>query len=344
MRSLVGLPAEGAQVTSTAATFRMDVANVFDPSKMIVTNFELRGAGFDGAFNTSDDRLVPLTLTFSGTGSTAYMIGTNRLNFAVGVALFPDRYRFSALPALTDPFGTPLDGNGDGIGGDALTRTFTLLPVTNPHVINLADGQMVTTAGFGNHDIAPPRAMGAQFHFATSHAISIAFSEDLSGWFTLDDLELLNATTGRPVDTSGFTAAWNPFTNTGMFIVNSILPDGDYIATIRADGLRDRSGNPLDGNGDGVGGDDLVFDFWFLQGDVNRDRRITLQDFNIVANNFGLTNAGFMDGDLNYDGLVDLTDFDILATSFGNALPGEAHSIFDSESHDRDRIIDDLLA
>ncbi|HRK31221.1 MAG TPA: S8 family serine peptidase [Tepidisphaeraceae bacterium] len=123
---LPGLPAEGATVASAPTSFTLDVANVFDPATMIASNFELRGDGADQQFGTTDDTIIPLTLGFGDASAPThgYQIGTNRLFFTVNGAMAPDRYRFTASANLQDPFGQALDGNADGIGGDALTRTF----------------------------------------------------------------------------------------------------------------------------------------------------------------------------------------------------------------------------
>jgi hypothetical protein len=86
-----------------------------------MNNWELRGAGPDGQFDTADDVIVPLTL------NTTYMVGTNRLNFTVDADMPPDLYQFRAYSGgLADPFGQPLDGNNSGAGGANFVRTFTL--------------------------------------------------------------------------------------------------------------------------------------------------------------------------------------------------------------------------
>lgn len=52
-------------------------------------------------------------------------------------------------------------------------------------------------------------------------------------------------------------------------------------------------------------------------GDINGDGVTDLADFNILAINFGSTNATRQQGDLNDDSVVDLADFNILAIDFG---------------------------
>ena len=42
--------------------------------------------------------------------------------------------------------------------------------------------------------------------------------------------------------------------------------------------------------------------FFFVNGDANRDQRVNLDDFNILAANFGQFGRAFSEGDVNYDG------------------------------------------
>ncbi|HEX9890428.1 MAG TPA: lectin-like protein, partial [Nitriliruptorales bacterium] len=82
--------------------------------------FDLREAGADAIFDTADDGLYTLRQTdFSGTGVAL------RLNEG---SLGPGRYRFRATATVKDPAGNALDGNGDGTGGDAYQRFFTIAP------------------------------------------------------------------------------------------------------------------------------------------------------------------------------------------------------------------------
>ncbi len=341
MRALTGLPAESSFVLSQPISFLLDAASVFDPAIVNLSRFEIRGDGLDGVFNTGDDVLIPLTLTFT-TGTPTYMIGTNRMNFGVAGAMLPDRYRFSALPTLIDPFGQALDGNGDGTGGDAFTRTFTLLAASNQYIVNLPDGQTIT-ANFGNHDIAPPKSLNSQFAFATSQQLVVQFNEDVSASLSITDLVLENLTAGGNVDTSGFTLSYDSLTNTATFNVNGILPDADFRARLVAAGIQDLSGNTLDGNGNGVGGDDHTFEFFFMQADANRDRRVNLLDFDIIAANFGQLGTTFGQGNFNYDNITNLADFDILAARFGNVLAGDGLNSSPLNFGSSSRIADDIF-
>jgi acetyl esterase/lipase len=52
-------------------------------------------------------------------------------------------------------------------------------------------------------------------------------------------------------------------------------------------------------------------------GDATRDGRVDLDDFNVLAANFGQSNRGWRQGDFTADGVVNLDDFNLLASNFG---------------------------
>ena len=57
-----------------------------------------------------------------------------------------------------------------------------------------------------------------------------------------------------------------------------------------------------------------------MQADADHDGRVNLNDFNILAANFGQSERTFSEGDFNYDGAVGLDDFNILAGRFGTTI------------------------
>ena len=64
-----------------------------------------------------------------------------------------------------------------------------------------------------------------------------------------------------------------------------------------------------------------------LQGDANFDGRVNLNDFNVLAANFGTTGtATWQTGDFNFDGNVNLNDFNLLAANFGQVIAGPSVS------------------
>jgi subtilisin-like proprotein convertase family protein/subtilisin family serine protease len=123
--SINGLPAEGATVTRPVGGFTVRTASIYDPATVVDSSFEMRYAGADDTFGTSDDAFLPISVAAANGGSYSY--GTNYLSFAVRGSMVPGLYRFSALSGangVKNPFGTELDGNGDGTAGDNMTRTF----------------------------------------------------------------------------------------------------------------------------------------------------------------------------------------------------------------------------
>lgn len=110
------------------------------------------------------------------------------------------------------------------------------------------------------------------------------------------------------------------------------LPTANYRLYLPAFAITDTSGNQLDGNADGSGGDDYLTtpgkSFYSLKGDtqagangvLNADRRVTFIDYQRIETNFGKTSASASDGDVNHDGKVDRADLQIIAGTMGNAL------------------------
>ncbi len=55
-------------------------------------------------------------------------------------------------------------------------------------------------------------------------------------------------------------------------------------------------------------------------GDANLDGFVNLEDFNILASNFGTSGPPWEGGDFNEDGFVNLSDFNLLAANFGKPI------------------------
>jgi hypothetical protein len=158
--------------------------------------------------------------------------------------------------------------------------------------------------------------------------VTLNFSETVSPSFTIADVQLVNLTTTATVPTGQMNLSYsgtNPAiitfpgvtSNTG---IPTILPDGNYRLTLLATQITDSAGNQLDGNGNGTGGDNYVFDFFVWAGDANRDRTVNSDDFNILAGSFGMGGKNFTQGDFTYNTVVNSDDFNILAGKFGQTL------------------------
>jgi glucose/arabinose dehydrogenase len=150
------------------------------------------------------------------------------------------------------------------------------------------------------------------------HRLRFSFSEDVSSTIGPDDLLVENLTTMTTIPSGDISMVYEPATNTAVFaftgLPNGILPDGRYRATLTGAGIMDPSGQAMAIN--------PTFEFFFLNGDANRDARVNLTDFNTLAQNFGQTPRDFTQGDFDYNNIVNLADFNILAARFGQVLAG----------------------
>ena len=114
-----------------------------------------------------------------------------------------------------------------------------------------------------------------------------------------------------------------------------VLPDGRYRATVRAAGIIDAQGNAMLA--------DHVINFRFLVGDADNDGPVNLNDFNILAANFGASPRDFTQGDFNYDSTINLSDFNLLAARFGNTVATATASAFSRAGDAADEDDYDLL-
>lgn len=131
IRLVNGLPANGGFVDDlTIDSFDLAFDQILDPaSANNMANYELRRAGLDDMFGTADDQVY----TLSG---DPYQIGTNLFTLDIGEGTLPyGHYRLTVLSGgLQNPFGTSLDGDGNGTGGDAYVSEFHISPPPNGSV------------------------------------------------------------------------------------------------------------------------------------------------------------------------------------------------------------------
>ncbi|MEM8677892.1 MAG: S8 family serine peptidase [Planctomycetota bacterium] len=119
--SVEGLPLDGATATANSVTdFTLRFDQFLDPDSVLdPSNYDLRQAGADGVYDTADDVIHTLT------PETTYMVGTNEFDVSIDAALGNGNYRVQ-ISSLQNPFNTPLDGDGDGTGGDPFERFFSV--------------------------------------------------------------------------------------------------------------------------------------------------------------------------------------------------------------------------
>jgi len=175
-----------------------------------------------------------------------------------------------------------------------------------------------------------PAVVSSSFDYLTApHRLSFQFSKNVSGTLSTSDLALKNLTTSQSMSTADITLSYDSSNNTATFtfpgLPRMLLPDGRYQATLLASGIQDASNVPLDGNGDGTGGDDAIFNFFQLTGDADHDGDVDTADFERLLANMDKP-GDFSQGDFDYSGTVTFADFQTFELMFGQSLPAMTSS------------------
>ena len=155
--------------------------------------------------------------------------------------------------------------------------------------------------------------------------VSLRFSSNVS--VTAADLLLRNLNTGLHLDPTNFVATYDPATNRATWtfpgLAGSSLPDGNYLATLRAASVTNATGQPLDGNGDGLPGDGYSFGLFRYFGDFDGDRDVDFHDNDWFRRTW-LKSAGdsLFDPrfDANGDGKIDAFDLALFQTNYFTVL------------------------
>jgi hypothetical protein len=321
---LASTPNDGSQaitVPNTATTqarikieavgnifFDINNANLTIQGASATPNTPALAAGMDTGTSSSDNitkrnnapgNALQFTIggTVSGATVTLYSNG-NVIGSAVA----------SGTTTTITPTSTILDG----------TYNITAKQTESGKQQSVVSGALVVTID----TVAPTISSPTTFAFdALPQQIIYSFSENVQPSLATGDVSITNNTTpGATLPSSAlvYTAA----TNTAALQFASVLPDGEYTATLAAANVTDLAGNSL------ASGDTL--NFFFLAADGTRDERVTLTDFNVLAGNFGKTGETFSQGNYDYsaDGKITLTDFNVLASQFGKSLPGATTQSF----------------
>jgi hypothetical protein len=169
-------------------------------------------------------------------------------------------------------------------------------------------------------DTISPKVLSAAFdYFTATHKLIVQFDEDVSASLSTSDLQLQNLSVPGSMTVSG--KSYDSATNTATFTFTPAqLPSANFRATLLAAGITDATGNPLDGNGDGTGGDNYVYDFFFLKGDANHDRYVDIVDLGVLGTNWQQSPRAWQQGDFTYDGKVDIVDLGIVGTNWQTYL------------------------
>jgi hypothetical protein len=195
----------------------------------------------------------------------------------------------------------------------------SITSVANPSTANSV--QLSEIELIGLPPPPPPTVSQPAFGGTTGRKLSLRFSSDVHNSLAAGDLQVRNTATNQLVTIPAPT--YDLPTNTATFSFPADLPDGNYAVTLLAAGVSDAAGSPLDGNGDGVGGDNYTgFTFSYMAGDANRDRNVDFNDLVVLAQNYNTTSGRtFSRADFNYDGNVDFNDLVLLAQRYNTSLP-----------------------
>ncbi|MEO7975331.1 MAG: hypothetical protein ABIU84_17260, partial [Thermoanaerobaculia bacterium] len=231
-----------------------------------VSNYLLVEAGLDGALDTGvcgpvqgDD--VAVTIDSANYGNPTSTLAVNGAS-----ALGDGIYRLLVCASLEDVAGNALDGNGDNTGGDDFARNFTvdLSPPTVTLVHSLADtGDGVLAEN------EPTNVAITELLVTFNEAMEEVGAESASKWVlvgsgsgSFETVDCAGGVLGDDVAVVVDAITWDGPTLTATLAVNGgvALADDRY-RLLACGSLVDLGGNPLDGNGNGTGGDDFARTF-----------------------------------------------------------------------------------
>jgi hypothetical protein len=311
----------GSDTSTSGGTWSITTSPLSDGSPIMTARFEdLAGnlSPVSGGVVSIIDTVAPAAPTVAPDLAPASDTGWSNT----------DNITRDATPTFT---GTAPGNHIVRLQADGVSNGFVQLPVGvttyNVTSTGVADGNRAMSTRFedlaGNTsavgpllpvriDTVRPALVNQSFNFLTANEVHFTFSEDVSGGIGVTNFSLTDVTNNVSVPNSSLAMSYLVQTATISFpgFAGGILTDADWELKANGD-INDVAGNNFPGT---------IFDFFFLRGDANRDRRVNLQDFNILASNFGQTPRNFSQGDFNYDTVVNLQDFNILASRFGTAL------------------------
>lgn len=202
------------------------------------------------------------------------------------------------LVGSTDPLqAVLLDLDGDGFNDGTVTAdaagqfTFTNVPLVegaNSVRLQATNPQGTTTRGRTiTLDTLAPRVVdvvinGGEVQRSKVTTIEVQFSENVVASLGGADLSLQNLTANNTIAAADVAISFDAATNTATWtfpdLTGDSLPDGNYLVTLLATGVRDAAGNTLDSDGNGTSGDDFTFDFFRYYGDLDADRDVDFYD------------------------------------------------------------------
>ena len=165
------------------------------------------------------------------------------------------------------------------------------------------------------------------------NTLTVVFSSNAD--IAAEDLSLFNDSLGgTPVDLNGVDFSYDASTNTAVWDFTTRAPLAAAFYTFRLDAdIGNNSGPALDGNADGIAGDDFVAQHYVaIPGDANLDGQVdVLFDAFILVANLGTSgNVPWSAGNFNADGAVDVLDdaFILIANLGRDVRPAVSASTF----------------
>jgi subtilisin-like proprotein convertase family protein/methionine-rich copper-binding protein CopC len=243
------VPTNGSTVTQPTNQFRVQFSEAMDSTTLTNAGTVQIVASVDGIFGNGND----LTVTPSG---ITYDSATHEVRYSFASSLGNDSYRIrlsgTGASVIRDAAGATLDGNGDGVaGGDFVTNFLMNVPPSSsppPTVVS------VTPAGGTTIGQSPSQ-------------IVVKFSKDLASATVTNPANFLlirsvdgNLGNANDVAISPSQITYDPVTDEARFFVNGQLANDLYAVRLLG-AIQDTSGNGLDGNGDGFGGDSFSSTF-----------------------------------------------------------------------------------
>jgi len=155
-------------------------------------------------------------------------------------------------------------------------------------------------------EAVPPTVVSAEVAQSTG-SVRLIFSEPVA--VSLKDVSVTDSN-GQPVDLGDAGLSHEVQGISASLSFGGPLPSGTYSLTLDASSVQDLSANLLDGNGDGISGDNYVLEFTCLTGDANGDCVVNILDLLWVRNrlNQNVDSGDNWKADVNCDGKVDILD------------------------------------
>ncbi len=152
-------------------------------------------------------------------------------------------------------------------------------------------------------------------------ALNVTFTYDLGASLQNGDFVLFEYLNGiwAPVATPfSMTTSTANGQSTVVLKLPQLLANGAYRLQVLPGSVADATGRK--------NGSASNYDFTILAADGNHNQTVDIQDFNILAANFGKTGQTWSQGNYDYsaDGTITITDFNVLAANFGKHIEAPA--------------------